>query len=204
MRLRIHFALLLAMAAVSPTQAKAQDQTAGAKAKFDAPYRYELALDYTYAHSNTPPGGCGCINLNGGGSSFAFPLEGKLDFAGDIAVEHAGGIRTQGYTLTIGSYTAGLRYRVRQRDRALQPFAEALLGIAHAGGTLVQGTTPAVTNAGASFAANLGGGLDLRVNPRFSLRLIEAEYLLTTFTNGSNDLQNNLRINAGVVVRFGK
>jgi hypothetical protein len=34
------------------------------------------------------------------------------------------------------------------------------------------------------------------------VRLIEADYLLTTFDNGSNNHQNNLRIGAGVVVHF--
>ena len=46
------------------------------------------------------------------------------------------------------------------------------------------------------------GGLDLRVNPRFSIRLVEADYLLTTFDNGSNNHQNNLRVSAGVVIHF--
>jgi hypothetical protein len=44
----------------------------------------------------------------------------------------------------------------------------------------------------------------LRANRRFSIRLIEADYLLTTVDNGSNDPQNNLRISAGVVVHFGE
>jgi hypothetical protein len=36
------------------------------------------------------------------------------------------------------------------------------------------------------------------------VRLAEADYLLTTFDNGTNNHQNNLRVNAGVVVRFGE
>jgi hypothetical protein len=32
--------------------------------------------------------------------------------------------------------------------------------------------------------------------------LIEADYLLTTFDNGSNNHQNNVRIGAGVVFHF--
>jgi hypothetical protein len=33
--------------------------------------------------------------------------------------------------------------------------------------------------------------------------MIEADYLLTTVDNGSNNHQNNLRISAGIVVHFG-
>jgi peptidoglycan-associated lipoprotein len=72
----------------------------------------------------------------------------------------------------------------------------------HSSGTLVEGTNPGAANAGAAFAANIGGGLDLKTNRRFAIRLIEANYLLTTVDNSSNNHQNNLRISAGVVMRF--
>jgi hypothetical protein len=77
-----------------------------------------------------------------------------------------------------------------------------LLGLAHSSGTLVQGPNPGAANAGAAFAGCFGGGLDLRATPRFSVRLVEADDLLTTFDNGDNNHQNNLRISAGVVLRF--
>jgi hypothetical protein len=95
-----------------------------------------------------------------------------------------------------------VRYLSPVKSRSFQPFAQVLLGLAHSSGTLVQGTNPGAANAGAAFAGNFGGGLDLRVNPRFSIRLAEADYLLTTFDNGTNNHQNNLRISAGVVIRF--
>jgi hypothetical protein len=79
-----------------------------------------------------------------------------------------------------------------------------LARLAHSSGTQVQGSNPGACNAGAAFAANFGGGLDLRANRRFSIRLIEADYLLTTVDNGSNDPQNYLRISACVVVHFGE
>ncbi|MGD0348576.1 MAG: cell envelope biogenesis protein OmpA, partial [Terracidiphilus sp.] len=85
---------------------------------------------------------------------------------------------------------------------SLQPFGQVLVGIAHSSGTLVQGSNSATTNPGAAFASNLGGGLDLNTTRRFSIRLFEADYLVTTFNNGTNNHQNNLRIGAGVVVHF--
>jgi hypothetical protein len=48
----------------------------------------------------------------------------------------------------------------------------------------------------------MGGGLDLRVNRRFSVRLAEVDYLLTTVHNDTNNHQNNLRISAGAILRF--
>ena len=37
---------------------------------------------------------------------------------------------------------------------------------------------------------------------RFAIRAFEADYLLTTFDNGSNNLQNNFRISVGAVIHF--
>jgi outer membrane immunogenic protein len=191
-------ALLLAMAAVSALPAAAQPAT-----KPEQPLRAELALDYTYLRSNAPPGGCTCFNLNGGSATFAWPVKpGGLAAVGDITVDHAGNIGSSGLSLTLSTFTAGARYTPRLGHSSLQPFGEALVGIAHASGSLVQGNTPGAANAGAAFAANLGGGLDLRANRRFSIRLIEGDYLLTTIDNGTNNHQNSLRISAGVVMRF--
>jgi hypothetical protein len=44
--------------------------------------------------------------------------------------------------------------------------------------------------------------LDWNATPHIGVRLIQAEYLMTKFTDGLNDRQNNARISAGVVFRF--
>jgi outer membrane immunogenic protein len=37
-----------------------------------------------------------------------------------------------------------------------------------------------------------------------ALRALEADYYRTQFPNGLNDRQNNLRLSAGVIFRFGE
>ena len=198
------FAFLLACAVVSTASAVAQAPVQPAAAT-EKPLRAELALDYSYLHSNAPPGGCGCFNLNGGSATFAWPVKpGGFALAGDVTVVHAGAISSTEDSLTLSAYTLGVRYRQHIGHSPLQPFGQVLVGLAHSSGSLVAGPSPATSNAGAAFAASLGGGLDLRASRRFSFRLIEADYLLTTFDNGTNDHQNNLRISTGVVLRFGK
>ncbi len=195
------FVQLLAVSAVSalPSVLVAQ----AAPAQQDAP-RPELAFGYSYVHSNLPPGGCGCFSLNGGSATFTWPLgSGKFAVAGDIDVVHASGISSQSDSLTLSTYTAGGRYLPMAGRSVWQPFGQALIGLAHSTGTLVQGVNPGAANAGAAFAATLGGGLDLRAGSQFSIRLIEADYLFTTFDNGSNNHQNNIRIGAGIVLRLG-
>ena len=206
MRFRINHTfvlfLLLPIAAVSLRPARAQNSAQSSTAP-ENPTRAELALGYTYMHSNAPPGGCGCFNLNGGSATFAWAIKpGKWDLVGDITSAHASNISAAGYGLTLSAFTAGVRYLPRFHHSSLQPFGQVLVGIAHSSGTLVQGSNSATTNPGAAFASNLGGGLDLNTTRRFSIRLFEADYLVTTFNNGTNNHQNNLRIGAGVVVHF--
>lgn len=199
MRIRIKCTfVLLAIAAVFASSAGAQD----AKAT-DKPLRSELAAGYTYLRSNAPPGGCTCINLNGANASFAWPVKpGSFALAGDFTIAHAGGISGSSYSLTLSTYTAGVRYLPPFHHRALQPFGQVLVGVAHSSGTLVESPNPAASNAGAAFAANIGGGLDLKTSRHLAIRLFEGDYLITTFDNGQNNHQNNLRISAGVVFRF--
>jgi hypothetical protein len=124
--------------------------------------------------------------------------------AGDVTVAYAGAVSNSSQSLTLSTFTAGGRYLPRLGHSTLQPFGQVLAGLAHSSGTLVQGSSPGAANAGAAFAAIFGGGVDLRATRRFSVRLIDADYLLTTFDNGSNNHQNNLRISAGVVVHIGE
>jgi peptidoglycan-associated lipoprotein len=195
--------LLSPIAAVSARPALAQNSAQSSTAS-EKPPRAEVALGYTYLHSNAPPGGCGCFNLNGGSASFAWAIKpGKWDLVGDVVSGHGSNISAAGYGLTLSAFTAGVRYLPPFRHSSLQPFGQALLGMAHSSGTLVQGSSSATTNAGAAFAANLGGGLDLNASRHFSIRLVEGDYLLTTFNNGVNNHQNNFRIGAGVVFRLG-
>jgi outer membrane immunogenic protein len=202
MRLRINreFALLLTIAVASLCSASAHAQAAPTT---ESTARPEVALGYTYLRSNAPQGSCGCFNVSGGNATFAWPLaSGKFALAGDVTIAHAGTVSSSGDNLTLSTFTAGVRYLLPMKSRSFQPFGQVLAGLAHSSGTLVQGANPGAANAGAAFACNFGGGLDLRVNPRFSIRLAEADYLLTTFDNGTNNHQNNLRISAGVVIHF--
>lgn len=165
--------------------------------------RPDLAVNYSYLRSNAPPNRCGCFNLNGGSITFAWPIATTpLALVGDVMAAHASGIAPYGYDLTLSAYTAGVRYRPRIDRWPVQTFGQVLIGVAHSSGTLVKGQYSVASNANAAFAANVGGGVDVRAGRRFSLRLVQVDYLLTTIDNGSNDRQNNLRVSAGAVIHF--
>ena len=195
------FVLLLTIAVVSPRKAAAQAPSTPAAEPGHG--RAELALDYSYLRSNAPPGGCTCFNLNGGNANFAWPVKpGKFAFVADLTVENIGNINGANFSLTMGTFTMGARYIPHMHHSPLQPFGQVLAGFAHASGSLSQPPNPLAGNATLAFAGVLGGGVDLRINRRFGLRLAEADYLPTTFDNGSNNHQNNFRLMTGLVIRF--
>ncbi len=162
--------------------------------------RPELAFEYSYLRSNAPPGGCGCFNLNGGSAEFAWPTAIRgVALVGNVTASHANNIGSSNTSLTLSSFTGGARYSPALKPSRYQPFGQVLVGLAHASGSLVQGQAASSSNA---FAASLGGGLDLPINHRVSLRLFEADYLVTTFGNGINNRQNLLHVSTGLVFHF--
>src|ERR1700761_2853319 len=71
----------------------------------------ELALSYDLVGSNAPAGQCGCFVLNGGSATGAVPIPvDHLSVVGRISGTHAGNIGGPKYSLTLLTYTFGLRY----------------------------------------------------------------------------------------------
>ena len=161
----------------------------------------DVGVDYNYVRANLPAGGCGCFGLNGGSAWVAFNFSRSLGIVGEIASQDASNISSSGADLTLTSFLAGPRYR-RTVARRFAPFVQALLGGVHAGGSLAPSSSGLPGSANA-FAMIAGGGLDVGFTRHIALRAFEADYYLTRFDNGVNDHQNNLRIAAGVIIRFG-
>src|SRR5271155_4413703 len=102
--------------------------------------RVEAGVDYNYVRSNAPAGGCGCFALNGGSAWLAFNFSRSLGVVGEIASQNASNVSSSGADLTLTSFLAGPRY-TWTRDGRFAPFAQALLGGAHAGRTLAPGSS---------------------------------------------------------------
>jgi peptidoglycan-associated lipoprotein len=184
--------LLLAFGCSAITPLSAQAQSAS---------RMDIGVDYNYVWSNAPPGGCGCFSLNGGNVWAAFNFKRSLGIVAELASQHASDVSGTSADLTVTSYLAGPRYRWTGA-RHFTPFAQVLVGGAHASGALAPGSSGLAGSANA-FAMIAGSGLDIGLTRHIALRAFEVDYYLTRFDNGVNDHQNNLRIAAGVVIRFG-
>lgn len=199
MRTILHFSSMLLASLLTLAPFAAHGQQTEVKA-----HKPELALDYTFLHSNAPPGGCGCFSLNGGSAVITVPLGAAgWGVTGDVSIGHTGNVVGSGNSLTLTTFTVGGVYQPQPWKAPIRPFGHALIGLSHASGSLAQGANPTATNGSAVFAANLGGGLDLLTKHRFAIRLVEADYLVTTFNNNTNNHQNILRLSSGLVLRLG-
>jgi outer membrane immunogenic protein len=162
----------------------------------------EVGVDYNYVHANASPGACGCFSMNGGDGWFAYNWTRSFAVVGEVASQHASNIAGPDTDLTLTSYLFGARYSWHKSGHFV-PFAQGLLGGAHATGGFAPANTgfPGSSNA---FAMTAGGGLDVGLSKRFAIRAFQADYYLTRFANAVNDHQNNLRISAGLVLRLGQ
>jgi len=158
-----------------------------------------VGVSYTYLRTNPTPD-CNCFGLNGGSAELQFKLTPRLALLAELTGAHAGGITANHYDLTQVNYAGGVRY-FPASFRRLQPFGDLLLGGAYASGSL----SPEATSHGGSnaFLLETGGGFGIAVGYRWTVVPVRASYVLTTFSNGYDDRQNDLRLSAGVRLRLG-
>ena len=159
----------------------------------------EIGANYIYTRTNAPPGGCGCFSLKGGAGWVGYNLRDNLAVIGEVSASHASNIEGTTASLTLTSFLGGLRYS--RRHNRFAPFGQVLLGGGHASGQLTPNSS-GLAGSGNGFAMTAGGGLDVKLSPHFSVRVVQADYFLTHFKNSANDQQNNFRIGAGIVFHF--
>lgn len=172
---------------------------AAGMAQAQIPTSGNVFIGYSFSRSQTAPGAGNTVNLNGWEGS----LEGKfLPWIGIVADFGAGygsnnffpaitcpisGCGPQDHN--VKRYTLLFGPRVSVPIGKFTPFAHALFGAAHANES---GSTDT------SFATAIGGGLDYRLVHGLAVRL-QGDDVHTRFFGGRQD---NLRISAGIDVRF--
>ena len=132
-----------------------------------------------FMYIRTPIAGVS-FNCAGGGGTMAYNVTSMLGLAADM-----GGCKIFGNTLGLGNTVSGSQFtflfgpRLTFRSSSkLQPFVEVNLGGDHlslsCSNAAVCGTQSRGFN---SFALTAGGGFDVKLNKKFALRLIQAEYM---------------------------
>jgi hypothetical protein len=151
------------------------------------------AFDVFGGYSFLNPEGSG-FNANGweaAGTAYLNNWFGATaDFSGHYASES--GVDTSTYSFLFGPTVA-------YRTPKLTPYAHILLGANRARvSTSIFGASLSVTDT--AFAGALGGGVDWHVGNSWSVRLAQADYLITRF---NDNRQDNFRFSAGLVLRLG-
>jgi hypothetical protein len=124
---------------------------------------------------------------------------------------HAGASSANGEPLSLVTAVFGPRYTIEMRSHRYAIFGEALAGESNGFHSLFsEGSGPVgavnvgTTSSSNALAVDVGGGMDMRLNHHFAVRLFRASYLRTQFPNTTTNIQNSLSLGAGLVMRFGK
>jgi hypothetical protein len=136
--------------------------------------RVEVFAGYQFSHFNPS------LNANGWNAAINGNFTRWLGITGDFSGTYKNG----GH---LYSFMGGPTFSARMKR--VTPFAHLLLGGATSCGSC-----------DSAFTTALGGGLDVNANDHLALRLVQADWLL--FRAGGVTEKGNVRVSAGVVVRF--
>ncbi len=114
----------------------------------------------------------------------------------DLSAAHAGNITGASQSITVFNYLFGPRYTLGRGSKRFTSYGQFLIGGSH------EYSNYALVSSANAFAFSLGGGLNARLSHHVGLNLIELDWVHSLLPNGSNDRQNDLRINTGIILRF--
>lgn len=185
---------------MEPMQAKSST------ASSDSYPAVDLFVGYSFIRFNTKsPGAKERFDFHGVTGAIAGNVNRWFSLVGDFGTYRIKslppGISGSAYTFLFGP-------QFSKRGERITPFVHALFGAARLADIQVT-TLPspsAFFNRSFSqnaFATALGGGVDLNINKHVGIRLVQAEYLISKFTDGNHNEQNNIRASAGLVLHFG-
>jgi peptidoglycan-associated lipoprotein len=123
----------------------------------------------------------------------------------------AGASTTGAVPLNLVTAVFGPRYTVASHSGRYTVFGEGLVGEANGFHSLfTEGSGPVgsvnagVTSSANALAVETGGGVDVRLNRRLAVRVLQGNYLRTQFPNATTNVQNSFSVGAGLVLRLGK
>ena len=151
----------------------------------------EVAGNYTYINVDTNGSSLGRLSCHGGGGSGAWNANSYLGVVGEFSGCKVTGLPSGTPSVTAFTYLFGPRLTYRASGN-FEPFGEVLFG----GARLSGGGAPSQN----AFSFAVGGGADYKMTRSVAIRLAQFDYLYTKFGTMH---QNNFRVQAGIVFRFG-
>jgi outer membrane protein OmpA-like peptidoglycan-associated protein len=184
--------------AAPPAKAKA--------ASTDSEYpAVDLFIGYSYVRFRTNAGSKEAFNLHGLTGALAGNVNRWFSLVGDVGAYR---IKSLPPNVTGSAYTFMAGPQFSRRGERFTPFVHVLFGAARLSDIQVSAIPSGSAFFNRSFSQNafataLGGGLDANFNKHIGVRIFQFEYLLTKFTDGHDNQQNNVRASAGLVLHFG-
>ena len=168
-----------------------------------APHSGRLDLAFSYVGERSVKAGTSQnFWMQGGSIELGANVWHGWGIAADVTGTHASSIGSGGVPLSLVTTTFGPRYRWHA-DHRLSVYGQGLIGEANGFHSLFP--TPFGSQSSAnSLAVQVGGGVDCRLSSHFAIRVIDAAWLRTQLPNSTDDVQNTLRLGAGIVMRFGR
>ena len=164
-----------------------------------APPAHEIDVAFMYSSQGRQGTGGNTFWAQGGSVELSADVYRGFGVAVDFTVGHASNMNGSGINLTTFTPTVGPRYTWSHRKLSI--FGEGLVGVSDASSGIFPAAGGAQMTA-RSFAAQVGGGVDLHLSSHIAVRPIEASWLRTQFPNGTTNVQNTLQLGAGVVFRL--
>ncbi|HEV7552148.1 MAG TPA: OmpA family protein [Candidatus Angelobacter sp.] len=165
----------------------------------------DLFVGYSFVRFSTNAGAKETFNWHGGTAALAGNVNRWFSLVADFGAYR---IKDLPRPVSGSAYTYLFGPQFSHRGERWTPFIHTLFG----GARLADIQVSTVPSGSAffnrsfsqnSFATALGGGLDGNFNKHIGVRIFQVEYLLTKFTDGRDNKQNNLRASAGLVLHFG-
>ncbi len=166
--------------------------------------RAEIAVTYVGQYSNlvsTPT-----FWQHGGSGELSVQMYRGLGVVAEVAGTTTGNAASSGNGLGLLTASFGPRYTFTrpigvEHKKTVGIFGQALPGAAWGFHSLFPGPT-GVRTSQTTFGFQLGGGIDIGLSPHIAVRPFQADWLRTQFSNGATNVQNNLRLAAGIVFKL--
>jgi outer membrane protein OmpA-like peptidoglycan-associated protein len=198
-------AIPMAMQDAAQTPAPKKTKVKSSSGSSDTYPAVDLFVGYSFVRFSTNAGAKETFNWHGLTGALAGNVNRWFSLVGDFGAYR---IKDLPPSISGSAYTYLFGPQFSHRGEHWTPFLHALFGGATLSDIQVS-TTPSPSAffnrsfSANSFATALGGGVDVNFNKHIGARLFQAEYLMTRFTDGNDNKQNNLRASAGLVLHFG-
>jgi outer membrane protein OmpA-like peptidoglycan-associated protein len=150
------------------------------------------------------------FTMPGGAVELSYNFK-KYDNRWSIVADVQGETATQppalGYGLNQFTVVGGPRYTVwRKSDtdpRSANIFLEAFFGGMHGWNSMFMNSQGGAKSAASSWSAQMGAGLNLPLDKKWSWRVAQLDYIATDLPNSANNFQGDTRFSTGVTYHLG-